>query len=209
MNYSRTFDQFDPQRIARYTRRRIDTLLGNPCIIRKRLKIEATINNANRFLELRASEGLFDVFIWQFVDCRTRHNRRRSQKQLPASTGQSDAMSKALRAHGFRFTGSTVCYAYMQAAGLVNDHVTCCVRHRQTLDLHTLRKQHILIKTDSGFRLFTGFWRNRCLIVFSCLFCDLGHRFQPPAPKYNCDCCHTAICLHNTEIILAIWLQIP
>ena len=129
--FRRAFDNFDPERIARYTRRRIDALLGNPGIIRNRLKVEATISNARLFLELQAQEGSFDAFIWQFVDGHPRHNRWRSLKQVPARTGQSDAMSKALKARGFKFTGSTICYAYMQAAGLVNDHVTRCFRHEQ------------------------------------------------------------------------------
>jgi DNA-3-methyladenine glycosylase I len=130
-HFRRAFDNFDPARIARYTRRRVGSLLGNAGIIRNRQKIEATICNARQFLALQEREGSFDAFIWQFVDGRTRHNRWRSLRQVPASTAQSDAMSRALRAHGFRFTGSTICYAYMQAAGLVNDHVTGCFRHEQ------------------------------------------------------------------------------
>jgi len=130
-NFRAAFDQFDPERIARYTKRKVTALLGNPGIIRNRLKIAATINNARLFLELQAREGSFDTFVWQFVDGQTRHNRWRSLKQLPASTTQSDAMSKALKQRGFKFVGSTICYAYMQAAGLVNDHVTDCFRHEQ------------------------------------------------------------------------------
>jgi DNA-3-methyladenine glycosylase I len=130
-NFRKAFDNFDPERIARYTRRDMKTLLDNPGIIRNRLKVEATVNNARLFLELQAQEGSFDAFIWQFVDGRTRHNHWRSLKQLPATTVQSDAMSKALKARGFKFTGSTICYAYMQAAGLVNDHVMRCFRHQQ------------------------------------------------------------------------------
>ncbi|MDH3899642.1 MAG: DNA-3-methyladenine glycosylase I [Gammaproteobacteria bacterium] len=134
-NFRAAFDHFDPERIARYTRRKVTALLGNPGIIRNRLKIEATINNARLFLELQAREGSFDAFVWQFVDGQTRHNRWRTLKQLPASTAQSDAMSKVLRERGFKFTGSTICYAYMQAAGLVNDHVTSCFRHEQIRNL--------------------------------------------------------------------------
>ena len=130
-NFRKAFDHFDPEQIARYTRRKVNALLGNAGIIRNRLKVEATINNARMFLELQAREGSFDAFVWQFVDGQTRHNRWRSLKQLPASTAQSDAMSKALKQCGFKFTGSTICYAYMQAAGLVNDHVTRCYRHEQ------------------------------------------------------------------------------
>jgi DNA-3-methyladenine glycosylase I len=130
-NFRKAFHDFDPERIARYTRRKVNALLGNPGIIRNRLKIEATINNAGMFLELQAREGSFDAFAWQFVDGQTRHNRWRNLKQLPDSTAQSDAMSKALKERGFKFTGSTICYAYMQAAGLVNDHVTRCFRHEE------------------------------------------------------------------------------
>lgn len=130
-NFRAAFDNFEPGRIARYTRRKVEALLGNAGIIRNRQKIEATIGNARQFLELQEREGSFDAFIWQFVGGCSRQNSWRSVTQLPASTTQSDAMSKALRAHGFRFTGSTICYAYMQAAGLVNDHVTGCFRHQQ------------------------------------------------------------------------------
>ena len=130
-NFRAAFDNFEPERIARYTRRKINTLLGNPGIIRNRLKVEATVSNARAFLELQEREGSFNAFIWQFVDGRTRHNRWRSLKQLPATTTRSDAMSKALKIRGFKFVGSTICYAYMQAAGLVNDHVTSCFRYEQ------------------------------------------------------------------------------
>ena len=134
-NFREAFDNFEPERIARYNRRKVNTLLDNAGIIRNRLKIEATINNARMFLELQDREGSFDDFIWQFVDGRTRHNRWRTLKQLPASTAQSDAMSKAMKALGFKFAGSTICYAYMQAAGLVNDHVTGCFRYEQICNM--------------------------------------------------------------------------
>jgi DNA-3-methyladenine glycosylase I len=130
-HFRKVFDGFDPQRIARYTQRKIDALLADPGIIRNRLKVESTISNARAFLALQEQQGSFDAFIWQFVDGQTRHNRWRSLKQLPASTAQSDAMSKALKQRGFRFVGTTICYAYMQAAGLVNDHVVSCFRHEQ------------------------------------------------------------------------------
>lgn len=130
-NFRKAFDNFNPEVIARYTRRKVNALLGDAGIIRNRLKVESTITNAQMFLELQEHEGSFDAFVWQFVDGQTRHNRWRSLKQLPASTAQSDAMSKALKQRGFRFTGSTICYAYMQAAGLINDHVTGCFRHEQ------------------------------------------------------------------------------
>jgi DNA-3-methyladenine glycosylase I len=130
-NFRRALDHFDPERVARYTRRKVNTLLGDAGIIRNRLKIEATISNARAFLELQEQAGSFDAFIWQFVDGKPRQNRWRTLKQLPASTARSDAMSKALKARGFRFAGSTICYAYMQAAGLVNDHVTRCFRYEE------------------------------------------------------------------------------
>jgi len=133
-NFREAFDNFDPELIARYTRCKVNALLGNPGIIRNRLKVESTISNARKFLELQEHEGSFDAFVWRFVDGRTRHNRWRTLKQLPARSAQSDAMSKALRELGFKFTGSTICYAYMQAAGLVNDHVTSCFRHKQIRD---------------------------------------------------------------------------
>jgi len=129
--FREVFDHFDPERIARYGRRKVAALLADPGIIRNRLKVEAAINNARMFMELQVQEGSFDAFIWQFVDGRTRHNRWQSLEQLPARTAQSDAMSKALRERGFKFVGSTICYAYMQAAGLVNDHVTHCFRYEQ------------------------------------------------------------------------------
>jgi DNA-3-methyladenine glycosylase I len=138
-HFRAAFDHFDPERIARYTRRKVNTLLGNAGIIRNRLKIEATINNARMFLELQEREGSFDAFVWQFVDGQTRHNRWCTLKQLPACTAQSDAMSKALRERGFKFAGSTICYAYMQAAGLVNDHVTGCFRHGQIRNMQRQR----------------------------------------------------------------------
>ncbi len=135
-NFRRAFDNFDPERIARYTRRKVASLLGNPGIIRNRQKVESTIGNARAFLEIQQHEGSFDAFIWQFVDGRPRHNRWRTLKQLPARTAQSDAMSKVLRAVGFRFAGTTICYAYMQAAGLVNDHVTGCFRYEQIRNMN-------------------------------------------------------------------------
>ncbi len=136
-HFRKAFDNFDPERIARYTRRKVEALPGNPGIIRNRQKVESTIGNARAFLELQQREGSFDAFIWQFVGGRTRHNRWRTLQPLPASTTQSDAMSKALRARGFRFAGSTICYASMQAAGLVNDHETGCFRYEQIRNMQS------------------------------------------------------------------------
>jgi len=137
-HFRAAFDNFDPERIARYTRRKVNALLNDAGIIRNRLKIESTITNARAFLELQQQEGCFDAWIWQLVGGHTRHNRWRSLDQLPARTAQSDAMSKALKARGFRFVGSTICYAYMQAAGLVNDHVTGCFRHREIRNMQSV-----------------------------------------------------------------------
>lgn len=133
-NFRAAFDNFDPEVIARYTKRKVNSLRKDAGIIRNRLKIESTITNAQAFLELQDSEGSFDDFIWAFVDGKPRQNRWRTMQQLPASTPQSDAMSKTLKQLGFRFVGSTICYAYMQAAGLVNDHVTDCFRHDEIRD---------------------------------------------------------------------------
>jgi DNA-3-methyladenine glycosylase I len=128
-NFRRAFHNFEPERVARYSRSKIERLLNNEGIIRNRLKVESTVNNAQCFLRIRDEVGSFDAFIWEFVDGVQRQNRWRSLRQVPAKTRQSDAMSKALKHRGFRFVGSTICYAFMQAAGLVNDHVVGCVRH--------------------------------------------------------------------------------
>jgi DNA-3-methyladenine glycosylase I len=127
--FRRALDDFDPEKIARYNQRSVQRLLKDEGIVRNRQKIEATITNARAFLDLQDAEGSFDAFIWQFVDRSPRQNRWRSLKQLPAKTQQSDAMSAALKERGFRFVGSTICYAYMQAAGMVNDHIVSCFRH--------------------------------------------------------------------------------
>lgn len=133
--FRRAFAAFDPARVARFNRRSVARLLRDPSIIRNRQKIDATITNARCFLQLQEQEGSFDRFVWQFVDGAPRHNRWRTLKQLPARTKQSDAMSAALKARGFTFVGSTICYAYMQAAGLVNDHIVSCFRHEQVVAL--------------------------------------------------------------------------
>jgi len=128
-NYRAAFDHFDPKRIARYDRRKIQSLLGNSSIIRNRLKIASTVQNAKAFLKVQDEFGSFDRYIWQFVDGKQRVNSWRSLKQIPARTPQSDAMSKDLKKRGFGFVGSTICYAFMQAVGLVNDHVVDCFRY--------------------------------------------------------------------------------
>jgi DNA-3-methyladenine glycosylase I len=123
------FDDFDAQKVARYDKRRVQRLLADPRIIRNRLKIESAITNAREFLRVQEEHGSFASYIWQFVGGRPRVNHRRSLRGVPPRTPQSDAMSKALRARGFRFVGSTICYAFMQAAGMVNDHTVGCFRH--------------------------------------------------------------------------------
>jgi DNA-3-methyladenine glycosylase I len=128
-NYRAAFDSFDPTLIARYDRKKMNALLGNPGIIRNRLKIASAVKNAKAFLQVQKEFGSFDAYIWQFVGGRPVRNRWRSIKQMPARTAQSDAMSKDLKKRGFNFVGSTICYAFMQAMGLVNDHTTNCFRH--------------------------------------------------------------------------------
>jgi len=125
------FDGFDPGKVARYDRRRVQRLLADPRIIRNRLKVEAAVANARAFLAVQEECGSFARYIWRFVGGRPRVNHRRSLREVPACTPQSDAMSQALRERGFRFVGSTICYAFMQAAGMVNDHTVHCFRHAE------------------------------------------------------------------------------
>jgi DNA-3-methyladenine glycosylase I len=134
-NFRRAFDDFEPARVARYTKRKIERLLANEGIVRNRLKVESTVKNATRFLKVQEEFGSFDAFIWQFVGGVPRQNRWRSLRQLPTKTRQSDTMSKTLKQRGFRFVGSTICYAFMQAAGMVNDHVVGCFRHTEVARL--------------------------------------------------------------------------
>ena len=130
-NFRAAFAGFEPERVARFGAADVERLLADAGIVRHRQKIEATIGNARAFLELAGREGGFDRWIWQFTDGVTIRNRWSSVREIPARTAQSDAMSRALRQHGFRFVGSTICYAYMQAAGMVNDHVVECFRHAE------------------------------------------------------------------------------
>jgi len=130
-NYRAAFDQFDPERIAAYDRRKLKSFLRDPGIIRNKLKIFSAVQNAKAFLKIQAEFGSFDRYIWGFVDGAPRVNSWRSLKQVPARTAQSDAMSKDLRKRGFNFVGSTICYAFMQAVGMVNDHRADCFRYSQ------------------------------------------------------------------------------
>ncbi len=129
--FREVFDEFDPERVARYDKRKVQSLLKDPGIIRNRLKIEAAVANARAFLAVQEQVGSFDSYIWGFVDGRPRHNAWKAPKQVPVTTRESDAMSKDLRQRGFRFVGSTICYAHMQATGMVNDHLVSCFRHAQ------------------------------------------------------------------------------
>ena len=129
--YRLAYDGFDPERVARYGKRRQAALLANPGIVRNRLKIEASIDTARAMLDIRSQYGSLDGFFWGFVDGRTLQNRWSGRHDIPAETRESRAMSKALRQHGCRFAGPTICYAFMQAVGMVNDHETRCYRHRQ------------------------------------------------------------------------------
>ena len=125
------FDDFNAEKIARYNDKKIKELLADPGIIRNRLKIESAVNNARAFLAVQKEFGSFARYIWQFVEGKPKINARRSLKDIPATTPESDAMSKALKKRGFRFVGSTICYAFMQAAGMVNDHSIDCFRHAE------------------------------------------------------------------------------
>jgi DNA-3-methyladenine glycosylase I len=129
-NYRKAFAGFDPKRVARYDRRKIDQLLRDSGIVRNKLKIASTIANAKAFLAVQKEFGTFDRYIWQFVDGKPRRNLPNSLKQVPARTPDSDAMSKDLKKRGFNFVGSTICYALMQAVGMVNDHAADCFRSR-------------------------------------------------------------------------------
>lgn len=128
-NYRQAFDNFDANRMARYSSKKIAALLGNPGIVRNKLKINAATSNAQAYLEILDSQGSFSDFIWQFMDGQPRINHWRSMQQVPATTRESDTMSKALKQRGFKFVGSTICYAYMQATGMVNDHLINCPQH--------------------------------------------------------------------------------
>ncbi|WP_444928941.1 DNA-3-methyladenine glycosylase I [Microbulbifer sp. SSSA002] len=133
-NYRKLFNNFDAEKIARYTPKKVEKLLLNPGIIRNRLKVESAIKNARATLELRDRGISLKDFLWQFTDGRVIINRPRSMQQVPATTAESDAMSKALKKAGFSFVGSTIMYAHMQATGMVNDHLATCPAHQQCVD---------------------------------------------------------------------------
>ncbi len=133
-NYRLAFENFDPDKVARFDERRVETLLGNPGIIRNRLKVLAAIGNARSFLETQKEFGSFDAYIWRFVNGRPLVNEFKDMSQYPAKTPLSDELSKDLRQRGFKFVGSTICYAAMQATGMVNDPTLDCYRRREIID---------------------------------------------------------------------------
>ena len=130
-NYRKAFDRFDAAKVARYDARKLAALLANPGIVRNRLKIGAAVQNAQAFLRVQEEFGGFDPYIWQFVGGQPKKNRWKTPRDVPARTAESDAMSKDLGRRGFKFVGSTICYAFMQASGMVNDHVRSCFRWAQ------------------------------------------------------------------------------
>ncbi|MHC4627009.1 MAG: DNA-3-methyladenine glycosylase I, partial [Planctomycetota bacterium] len=130
-NYLRAFDGFDPTKIARYNERKIALLLNNAGIVRNRLKVQSAVTNARTFLDVQGEFGSFDNYIWQFVNGMPIRNSWKKLADIPCTSPESDAMSKDLKKRGFKFVGSTICYAFMQSAGMVNDHLTCCFRYRQ------------------------------------------------------------------------------
>ncbi len=134
-NFRKAFDDFDYAKIALYEDKKISALLADVGIIRNRLKINASVNNAKRFIEIREEFGSFDAWIWQFTGGSTIMNRWKSLSDIPATSPESDRMSKALKKRGFKFVGSTTCYAFMQAGGMVNDHLVSCFRHKEVLDI--------------------------------------------------------------------------
>ncbi len=133
--YRKNFADFDPEKVARFTTRRIEKMLGDPGIVRNRLKVESAVSNAKAFLKIQEEFGGFTNYIWGFVDGKPRQNRFRTMQEMPATSPESDALSKDLKKRGFRFVGSTIMYAHMQATGLVNDHLVGCFRHRPCKEL--------------------------------------------------------------------------
>ena len=130
-SYRQAYYGFDPERVARFTKRSVERLLGDPGIVRNRLKVNASIQNAKAYLEIQEEYGSFSEYIWDFVDGEPVVNRWRHLQDIPAETPESQAMSKALKTRGFKFVGPTICYAFMQSVGMVNDHEISCFRHSQ------------------------------------------------------------------------------
>jgi DNA-3-methyladenine glycosylase I len=134
-SYREAFDNFDAVKVSRYDDKKVEKLLTNPGIIRNRLKVNSAVKNARAFLKIQKEFGSFDDYIWQFVNHKTIQNKWKKMSELPAKTAESDAMSKDLKKRGFSFVGSTICYAYMQAAGMINDHITNCFRYKEVKKL--------------------------------------------------------------------------
>ena len=130
-NYRRAFDRFDARKVARYDARKLKALLGDPGIVRNRLKIAAAVRNARAFLAVQEEFGSFDAYIWRFVGGRPVRNAWKTHRQIPAQTPVSESMSRDLLTRGFKFVGPTICYAFMQAVGMVNDHLVTCFRYRE------------------------------------------------------------------------------
>ena len=139
-HYRRAFAEFDPARVARFTPARIERLLRDPGIVRNRLKVESAVRNARAFLRVQAEFGSFDRYVWAFVGGEPRVNSWRTLREIPSRTAESDALSKDLLGREFKFVGSTICYAFMQAVGMVNDHTVDCFRHRE-LSEPSMRRQ--------------------------------------------------------------------
>lgn len=133
--YRKAFDNFNTEKMALYDDEKIQQLLNNPEIIRNKLKVNAAISNAEAFLKIQLKYGSFDSYIWQFVEGKSMQNHWQQFNQVPVSTHESEQMSKSLKQHGFKFVGETICYAYMQAVGIVNDHTVDCFRHQQIKDM--------------------------------------------------------------------------
>ena len=128
--YRKAFNQFDPKKMARYSDKKIAKLLENPAIVRNKLKVNAFVTNAKLYLEMEKNGEDFSEYLWSFIDGKPIRNKFRTMKQVPVTTPESDAMSKSLKKRGFKFVGSTICYAFMQATGMVNDHLVSCFRHK-------------------------------------------------------------------------------
>ena len=140
-SYRRSFANFDPAMVARFSPAKIDRLLQDPGLVRNRLKIGSTVSNARAFLQVQGEFGSFDAYVWGFVGGRPKQNRWRSFRQVPATSTESDTLSKDLKRRGFRFVGSTICYAFMQAVGMVNDHVTTCFRYQELREQESRRRR--------------------------------------------------------------------
>lgn len=132
-NFRKTFDNFEPGVIAEYSEGKIESLLQDAGIIRNKLKVRSTVTNAQHFLEVQKEFGTFDKYIWQFTGRGTLDNKCKKMEDIPVSTPESDEMSKDLKKRGFKFVGTTICYAFMQAAGMVNDHIVTCFRHKEVI----------------------------------------------------------------------------